>query len=57
VRGCDVAALDQDGAHDAGPLLGGTGTSDISDAIVAVAAALDGEVAVIDDPEIRQTDR
>jgi predicted nucleic acid-binding protein len=49
LRGCDVAMLDEDGAHDAGLLLGRTGTSDICDAVVvALAATLGAEVVTGD---------
>jgi hypothetical protein len=45
LRGCDVAVLDENGAHDAGILLGRTRTADISDAVVvALAATLKGAI-------------
>lgn len=39
LKGCDVAVLDEDGAHRAGRLLGMTGTADVVDATVAVLAS------------------
>lgn len=55
LRGCDVALLDQDGAHDAGLLLGRTSTSDICDAVVvALAASLDAEVVTGDRKDLRR---
>jgi hypothetical protein len=38
LRGCDVIALDEDEAHAVGRLLAVSGTSDITDAAVVVAA-------------------
>lgn len=55
LRGCDVAVLDEDGAHHAGLLLGRTGTSDICDAVVvALAATLDAEVLTGDRKDLRR---
>jgi len=55
LRGCDVAVLDEDGAHDAGLLLGRTGTSAICDAVVvALAATLDAEVVTGDRKDLRR---
>jgi predicted nucleic acid-binding protein len=55
LRGCDVAILDEDGAHDAGLLLGRTRTSDICDAIVvALAANLGAEVITGDRKDLRR---
>jgi hypothetical protein len=54
LRGCAIAVLDEDGAHDAGLLLGRAGTADVSDAVVvAVAAALDAEVVTGDPEDLR----
>jgi hypothetical protein len=49
LKGCDVAVLDEDGAHRAGRLLGLTGTADVVDAIVAVVAADLGAVVLTGD--------
>jgi len=55
LRGCDVAVLDEDGAHDAGLLLGRTRTPDICDAIVvALAANLGAEVITGDRKDLRR---
>jgi hypothetical protein len=55
LRGCDVAVLDEDGAHDAGLLLSRTETSDICDAVVvALAATLDAEVVTGDRKDLRR---
>ena len=55
LRGCDVAVLDEDGAHDAGLLLGRTRTQDICDAIVvALAAKLGAEVITGDRKDLRR---
>lgn len=55
LRGCDVAVLDEDGAHDAGLLLGSTRTSDIPDAVVvALAASLGAEVLTGDRKDLRR---
>jgi hypothetical protein len=55
LRGCDVAVLDEGGAHDAGALLGRTRTSDISDAVVvALAAGLDAVVITGDRKDLRR---
>lgn len=55
LRGCDVAVLDEDGAHDAGLLLGRTRTSDICDAaVVALAATLNAEVLTGDRKDLRR---
>jgi hypothetical protein len=55
LRGCDVAILDEGGAHDAGQLLGRAGTSDICDAVVvALAASLDAEVVTGDRKDLRR---
>lgn len=55
LRGCDVAVLDEDGAHGAGVLLGRTRTSDICDAVVvALAASLDAEVVTGDRKDLRR---
>jgi hypothetical protein len=34
LRGCEVVPLDERGAHDAGALLGKSGTADVTDAAV-----------------------
>lgn len=39
LRGCDVVALDEPGAHRAGALLGRSRTSDVADAVVVAVAA------------------
>lgn len=55
LRGCDVAVLDEEGAHDAGLLLGRTRTSDISDAVVvALAATLNGAIVTGDRKDLRR---
>lgn len=55
LRGCDVAVLDENGAHDAGLLLGRTRTSDICDAVViALAVTLDAEVVTADGKGLRR---
>ena len=47
--------LDEDGAHDAGLLLGRTRTSDICDAVVvALAATLNAEVLTGDRKDLRR---
>ena len=54
LRGCDVAILDEDGAHDAGLLLARTRRSDICDAVVvALAATLEAEVVTGDRKDLR----
>jgi len=55
LRGCDVVALDEAGAHQAGALLGKAGTDDICDAVVvAVAARIGAEVVTSDRNDIRR---
>jgi predicted nucleic acid-binding protein len=55
LRGCDVAVLDEDGAHEAGALLGRTRTVDICDAVVvALAVALDAAVVTGDRKDLRR---
>ncbi len=49
LRGCDVAILDEAGAHRAGRLLGSTGTADVVDASVALVAADLGAVVLTSD--------
>jgi hypothetical protein len=55
LRGCDVAVLDEEGAHAAGALLGRAGTADICDAVVVtLAAALDAVVVTGDQKDLRR---
>jgi hypothetical protein len=55
LRGCDVAVLDEDAAHDAGLLLGRTRTSDICDAVVVtLAATLNAEIVTGDRKDLRR---
>ncbi len=49
LKGCDVALLDEAGAHRAGRLLGLSATSDVVDATVAVLAAELGAIVLTSD--------
>jgi predicted nucleic acid-binding protein len=51
LRGCDVAVLDEQGAHEAGLLLGRTRTGDVCDAVVVAVAAAHDAVIVTGDPK------
>ena len=53
MRGCQVTALAEQDAHAAGHLLGGAGTRDVVDAVVAhTAAQLDADVVTGDPADI-----
>jgi hypothetical protein len=55
LKGCDVAVLDEAGAHAAGELLGRAGTADVCDAAVVVAAAeLAAEIVTGDRKDLRR---
>jgi predicted nucleic acid-binding protein len=55
LRGCEIIALTESGAHAAGRLLALTGTSDIVDATVAqTAAELRADVVTADRADIRR---
>ncbi|HUZ52121.1 MAG TPA: hypothetical protein VMU94_06285 [Streptosporangiaceae bacterium] len=55
LRGCDVIALTESGAHASGHLRGRAGTSDITDATVAQTAAdLHADVLTSDPDDIRR---
>lgn len=49
LKGCDVAVLDEAGAHRAGRLMASTATSDVLDATVALIAAELGAVVLTSD--------
>ncbi|GAA2931359.1 hypothetical protein GCM10020221_28950 [Streptomyces thioluteus] len=51
LKGCDVAATDEQLARAVGELLGGAGTADPADGAVAVLAAWSGAVVVTSDPD------
>jgi hypothetical protein len=55
LKGCDVAVLDEAGAHAAGELLGRAGTEDVCDAaVVSLAAALAAEIVTGDRKDLRR---
>ena len=55
LKGCDVAVLDEAGAHRVGRLLGSTGTADVVDAnVAAVAADLGAAVLTSDRSDIER---
>ena len=55
LRGCEVVALDEDGAHRTGSLLGKSGTADIADAtVVAVAAARSADIVTSDRTDVER---
>jgi hypothetical protein len=55
LRGCEVIALDEAGAHQAGVLLGKTGTTDIVDAaLVSVAVARSADIVTSDREDIER---
>jgi hypothetical protein len=55
LRGCEVIPLDEAGAHQAGALLGGSGTTDIADAaLVSFAVARMADIVTSDRRDIRR---
>jgi hypothetical protein len=55
LRGCEVVALDEAGAHEAGALLGKSRTIDISDAaLVSVAVARAADIVTSDRSDIER---
>jgi len=51
LTGCVVVALGERDAHEAGRLLGITGTTDVVDAVVAATASRQGAIILTSDPE------
>jgi hypothetical protein len=55
LRGCEVVALDEAGAHRAGELMGAAGTTDVADAsLVSLAAGRGADIVTSDRADIRR---
>jgi len=51
LRGCMVVPLDENAAHEAGRLLGKSGTTDVADAVVVATALRETAVILTSDPD------